>query len=106
MSDRLAADDGHVRHTGGGLRLVGLTVLAVGFLPMPSIAKQDPKPSQDPSAQVQLPPGQAKKQAAAQQPAPAPAPARQPAPAPAPAPAPTKHQAKHEESQISWRSPC
>lgn len=70
---------------------MGLTVLAVGFLPMPSIAKQDPKPSQDPSAQVQLPPGQAKKQAAAQQPAPAPAPARQPAPAPAP----IKHQAKH-----------
>jgi hypothetical protein len=95
VSDRLAADDEDVRHTGGGLRLVALTVLAVGVLPMPSIAKQDPKPNQGPSSEAQLPPGQAKKQDPAQQ-----QPATQQAPAPAPAqqqaPAPSKHEAKQQ----------
>jgi hypothetical protein len=55
---------------------------------MPSIAKQDPKPPLDPAAQVQMPPGQAKKEA--QQPA-----AAQPAPTALP-PAPSKHAAKQQ----------
>jgi len=60
-------------------------VLAVGVLPMPSIAKQDPKPNHGASSGAQLPPGQAKQQDPAQQ---------QAAAQPAPAPAPAKQQAK------------
>jgi hypothetical protein len=67
-----AADDAGVRHTGGGLRLVALTVVAVGCFAVPGLAKQDP--AHTPPGQATTPPGQAKKQqdaAATQQAAPA-----------------------------------
>ena len=60
---RVAADDEGVRHTSGGLRLVALTVLAVGCCAVPGFAKQDP--GQTHPARQQMPPGQAKKQAGA-----------------------------------------
>jgi hypothetical protein len=91
VSEAKAADDEDVRLSGGGLRLVALTVFAVGCFATPGSAKQDP-------ATGNTPPGQAKKQAPA---------ADAPAPAPAPdatsqqAPAPNQHAAKPQSKHVA-----